>query len=488
MMKMLAVIVSLSMFFLKISAEDNIGVIIENDNAIVQLKDATFKRTGVKTLQLDANAFDTTGEISADTCVCRKGLYLGDADIKSLVLDVMKASNFVCKEGYTGQLCDTPLKCTGNNADAPSNGKVSLTAENNHGSVATFSCNDGFEYSGDASIKCVAGTADAAWPKPSKAPTCTAVKCSIANSNTKAGTDCACNDGFSGTITWKGTTPSGTCTAAACKIANSNEKAGKDCACNSGYTLAQKLDYKGCWTGASDWVRQSKDVPSTHDGAVSCGLQCYKAGYPFFGLECPHDDGKEVHCQCTKTLKSTKIEDQKCREFNSASGSHCSGPFEAAGALGTFYLGAGVISSAYSTEMFASAASVSYQGCWSGASDWVRPFKDVPSTYDGAISCGTQCATAGYTYFGLECPHDNGKEVHCQCTKTLKSSKIDDQKCREFNSASGAHCSGPFEVKGDMGTLYLGAGSISSAYTTASLTSQPMTWDGGEPSGLCVKV
>merc|ERR1712003_91651 len=153
---------------------------------------------------------------------------------------------------------------------------------------------------------------------------------------------------------------------------------------------------------------------------------------------------------------------------------------------GTFYLGAGSISSAYSTAMFRM-SSVSYKGCYSGASDWVRPFKDVPSTHDGAVSCGTQCSKAGYPFFGLECPHANGKEVHCQCTKVLKSKKVSDQSCRQFNKASGGHCSGPFEVKGATGTFYLGAGSISSAYSTASL-SVPMSWTGATPSGVCVAV
>ena len=65
------------------------------------------------------------------------------------------------------------FKCTGDGATAPANGTVSFSAEDMHGSVATFSCQQGFSYSGDASITCDAASADAPWPTPSAPPTCT---------------------------------------------------------------------------------------------------------------------------------------------------------------------------------------------------------------------------------------------------------------------------------------------------------------------------
>ena len=87
-----------------------------------------------------------------------------------------------CNTGYRGTItwngatpsgtC-TPTQCTGSHANAPSNGDVAKTHSNNHGSVATFSCNDGFELNGATPITCSAASADAAWPAPNTTAQCT---------------------------------------------------------------------------------------------------------------------------------------------------------------------------------------------------------------------------------------------------------------------------------------------------------------------------
>ena len=59
--------------------------------------------------------------------------------------------------------------------------------------------------------------------------------CTIANSNKMGGTDCTCNMGYTGKITWKNNKASGVCKPQACNIANSNKKPGTECACAPGF-------------------------------------------------------------------------------------------------------------------------------------------------------------------------------------------------------------------------------------------------------------
>ena len=59
-----------------------------------------------------------------------------------------------------------------------------------------------------------------------------------------------------------------------------------------------------------------------------------------------------------------------------------------------------------------------------------------------------------------------GTKVHCECSSTLKASEIVlNKKCQEFNTASGSHCKGPFTIDTKIGTYYMGAGSLNSAYS-----------------------
>ena len=80
------------------------------------------------------------------------------------------------------------------------------------------------------------------------------------------------------------------------------------------------------------------------------------------------------------------------------------------------------------------------------------------------------CKAAGSTYFGLECPM--GEDVHCECSSTLNANHaVDAQKCQKFNTASGAHCSGPFTISTSIGAYDMGAGSLNSAYAVEPTTS-----------------
>ena len=87
-----------------------------------------------------------------------------------------------CNTGYGGTItwdgatlsgtC-TRTQCTGSYADAPAGGAVTKSDGDNHGSEATFSCDDGFTFNGANPITCDAASADADWPAPNTTPQCT---------------------------------------------------------------------------------------------------------------------------------------------------------------------------------------------------------------------------------------------------------------------------------------------------------------------------
>jgi len=109
-----------------------------------------------------------------------------------------------------------------------------------------------------------------------------------------------------------------------------------------------------------------------------------------------------------------------------------------------------------------------YVGCFEG-NQVSRPVPDVENSIEGVQNCRDGCASQGFEYFGFECPHDNGNEVHCECGNgdaAKSGTSYPQQKCREFNHDSAGHCSGPFIRSGGIGTYNLGAGSIASLYKT----------------------
>lgn len=113
----------------------------------------------------------------------------------------------------------------------------------------------------------------------------------------------------------------------------------------------QKYEYKGC-TSSAGWSRQhTYDVPVTAAGVETCRGLCNDNGYQYFGFECPHANGAEVHCECNNVINDNQPR-HKCMEFNTRSGGHCSGPtFVVEDAfIGTYYMGAGSINSMYSVS------------------------------------------------------------------------------------------------------------------------------------------
>lgn len=64
---------------------------------------------------------------------------------------------------------------------------------------------------------------------------CKAADCNVPKSNFKAGTDCKCQDGFLGEITWNGSVAQGNCTPAPCDLPNSQMKPGPECKCKEGF-------------------------------------------------------------------------------------------------------------------------------------------------------------------------------------------------------------------------------------------------------------
>ena len=74
-----------------------------------------------------------------------------------------------------GSIC-TAATCTGL-VDQFFNGNVVKSNANFHGSVATFTCNDGFIITGTESITCDAPSTNTSWPA---APICVGVLCEVA--------------------------------------------------------------------------------------------------------------------------------------------------------------------------------------------------------------------------------------------------------------------------------------------------------------------
>ena len=76
------------------------------------------------------------------------------------------------------------------------------------------------------------------------------------------------------------------------------------------------------------------------------------------------------------------------------------------------------------------------------------------------------CTMAGFAYFGFECPHAGGMEVHCECSNSINlSDKIDDRMCQKFVGGCATHCTGPFVVDTAFGTYYMGSDCINSGYS-----------------------
>lgn len=103
-----------------------------------------------------------------------------------------------------------------------------------------------------------------------------------------------------------------------------------------------------------------------------------------------------------------------------------------------------------------------FMGCFF-RTGYVRPYGDVPSTIEGVQQCRDRCHEGGFSFFGMECPHQ-GVKVHCQCGQSITGTHVEDSDCS--GGLVRAHCKGPFVVSGSIGEYYLGAASTGSIYRT----------------------
>jgi len=239
----------------------------------------------------------------------------------------------------------------------------------------------------------------------------------------------------------------------------------------------QRYSYSGCYS--SGWDRSvTQDVPINAGGVITCRDYCNDAGYSYFGFECPHDGGAEVHCECSNSVNAAEsVSDESCQQIGGVANTHCVGPFVVETDFGTYMMGAHGLNSAYLASP--STPKYEYQGCYS--TSWDRSnTADVPLTEDGVQQCRDSCANAGNTYFGFECPHDNGAEVHCECSNGItENDRLADDQC-QTNIVSGSHCSGPYSVITSHGTYYMGSHGTNTGYaveamefTTTTTTTTP---------------
>jgi len=156
--------------------------------------------------------------------------------------------------------------CTGNGANAPTNGSVSKSGANLHTSAATFDCDLGYSLSGTSAVTCVAPSSDQPWPTPDPTVACVAKACdatevensdksatgSIAGATTQA-IPVTCDDGYTGSAN-AACQPGGTFTVVVCtpkpcgatQVANSDKSDSQSIAgttsqsvavnCNTGYS------------------------------------------------------------------------------------------------------------------------------------------------------------------------------------------------------------------------------------------------------------
>ena len=115
---------------------------------------------------------------------------------------------------------------------------------------------------------------------------CAAAPCNIANSNNAAGTACACNAGFRGTITWNGATASGTCTRTQCTGSHANAPANGAVTKTSGDNHGSRATFS-CNAG----FRLNDAMPITCDAASA------DAAWP----------APNTTPQCTRTLLNISL-------------------------------------------------------------------------------------------------------------------------------------------------------------------------------------
>jgi len=165
-----------------------------------------------------------------------------------------------CCPGFGGNLTFLNLKSPDSNSlhllSSACSALSCKSINNTNGKKGTeCACNDGYvgnlSYSGGR----IAGS-------------CIAVPCNLPNSNQNPGLACKCNDGFRGNITWNGPNARGRCEPAPCNIENSNKQPGLSCKCADGFH--GDIAWKGDIPADSCKPAACSIVDSTREPGLKC--------------------------------------------------------------------------------------------------------------------------------------------------------------------------------------------------------------------------
>jgi len=122
--------------------------------------------------------------LSLDIIYAKSDYFLVFPEVICNIMHSNNAPGFscACDVGYKGTItwnghthggsC-VPKTCTGDNVNASEKGAVTKSTEDYHGSMTTFSCNDGYMINDATAIVCNATSTDALWPAPKVPPVCT---------------------------------------------------------------------------------------------------------------------------------------------------------------------------------------------------------------------------------------------------------------------------------------------------------------------------
>lgn len=107
--------------------------------------------------------------------------------------------------------------------------------------------------------------------------------------------------------------------------------------------IPPKVPMDACLYRPQNWARPYGNVALSEAGAEECKRNCGRAGYSYFGLECPM--GSEVHCQCSDYLGGQVVDQRFCEGQGISSHNHCVGPY----VQGRYRFGDAWVGSAYRT-------------------------------------------------------------------------------------------------------------------------------------------
>ncbi|CAK8989926.1 Neurogenic locus notch homolog protein 1 (Notch 1) [Cleaved into: Notch 1 extracellular truncation (NEXT) [Durusdinium trenchii] len=123
---------------------------------------------------------------------------------------------------------------------------------------------------------------------------CSVVPCAVPNSNRKNGTECACEPGYTGNITWNGSVPEGACDPAPCGVKNATLQADK-CICDDGFD--GKVEWGGGkWIGVCQAVTECNIFNSNGRPGKECKCRDgFRGSVDWHG---PHASGNCTEAAC----------------------------------------------------------------------------------------------------------------------------------------------------------------------------------------------